>query len=410
MNPHDTNPEDPGPISRPAWDPKPAFSALSRPGLRVAILHNLRTHAPSLNGRAPSDALDELDSEKNVAAYAAALRSAGHDVVTWEGNADLAARLREHPVDICFNTCEGFRGDSREAQVPAMLEMLGIPYSGGKVLCLASTLDKAATKRILQAHGLPTPRFQEFTHPDLPLDPSLRFPLFVKPNREGTGIGIAETSRVEDEAQLRERVAYLLDAYRQTALVEEYIPGRDVTCGMVGNLDRLAAGQPIPDLCGVPPNSSGGLDWNGVHVFPISEIDYSVYPPGTEPFYSHKLKVDLADDYQYFCPSPLAEALAAEVRRLTLETVRVTQVLDFGRVDFRLNADENDKPYILEINALPGITPISDLTLCALAEGWSYDDLIIAVLNSAIARCGLDQAAQRVPESLAHGNGGGHGR
>lgn len=403
MTQRDSNPEDPGP-TRPAWESRPAAS---RPtGLRIAILHNLKTYAPSLNGHAPPDAFDELDSEKNVAAYSAALREAGHHVVAWEGNADLVVRLREHPVDICFNTCEGFRGDSREAQVPALLEMLGVPYSGGKVMCLANTLDKAATKRILRASGLPTPRFQEFTHPGLPLDPALRFPLFVKPNREGTGIGIAVKSRVESEAELRERVAYLIDAYRQTVLVEEYISGRDVTCGLVGNLDTLAAGQTIPGLCGLPLSSGGGLDWNGVHLFPISEVDYSVYPSGTEPFYSHKLKVDLADDYQYFCPAPLPESLAAEVRRLTIETARVTQCLDFARVDFRLNADEGDRPYILEINALPGITPISDLTLCALAEGWAYPDLINAVMDSAIARHGLDRALPRSPELLASQNGG----
>ena len=362
-------------------------------GLRVAVLHNLASCSPQDPAGLPPDALDELDNDRNVAAYVAALRSAGHIVYDVEGNANLARVLAENPVDLCFNTCEGFIGDSREAQVPALLEMLGVPYSGGKVMCMANTLDKAETKRILQAWGLPTLPFQEFFHPEQELDPRLRFPLFVKPNREGTGIGIAGDSRVQTEAELRQRVAYILDNYRETALVEEYIAGRDITVALIGNLDAGALGRPVPSLRGLPETPGGGVDWNGVHIFPLSEVDYSAYPRGTERFYSHKLKVELADDYTYFCPAPLSLAIAAEVRRLAVETFRVTQSLDFARVDFRLRADENLQPYILEINALPGVTPTSDMTLAAWAEGWSYAGMINGVLDAAILRYVLKRAA-----------------
>lgn len=352
-------------------------------GLRVAVLYNLKENAPRLNGSTPKDAWAELDSRQNVEDYCRALRALGHEVVAWEGNAELPQRLAEHAVDICFNTCEGFQGDSREAQVPALLEMLGVPYTGSKVMALAITLDKAMTKRVLAYHGLPTPRFQEFVSPDQPLAPPLRErleagrPLFIKPNREGTGIGINGEAIIRDEKRLREKVAWLLKLYRESVLVEEYIEGRDVTCGLVGNLR--------PD--GSPDD---------LHLFPISEVDYSVYPPGTEPYYSYRLKVELADAYHALCPAPIPESIAAEVRRLTVETFRACGCLDVARVDFRLDVNHHLQPMILEINALPGLTSISDLTLCAQVEGWTHAQLLQAVFQAAVKRYTLAASDQRL--------------
>jgi D-alanine-D-alanine ligase len=362
MNPESEEPPQPG---------------ATRP-LRVAILFNLKESAPPRESGLATDALAELDTPENVQDYAAAIAALGHDVVTWEGGASLPRHLLENPVDICFNTCEGFRGDAREAQVPALLEMLGIPYSGSKVLALALTLDKAMTKRVLAHAGLPTPAFQEFHHPAEPLNPGLAFPLFTKPNCEGTGAGIGTKSVVQTEAELRRRIAYLLDAYQQPVLVEEYIEGRDVTCGLVGNLS--------PD---------GGA--NNLHLFPISEVDHAAYPEGTEPFYSYKLKVELADDYHGLCPAPIPEPVAAEVRRLTVETFRACGCLDMARVDFRLDRRRNLQPVILEINALPGLSRISDLVLCAKAEGWSQTDVLQAIFNAAVDRYLLPRAERGVP-------------
>ena len=361
-------------------------------GLRIALLYNLASNAPALSGDAPPDALDELDSQKNVEAYAAALRAAGHTVFPMEGDASLPARLKRLKIELAFNTCEGYRGDSREAQVPALLEMLGIPYTAARVLGLALTLDKAMTKRVLAYHGLPTPRFQEFFTPDDPLDPTLRFPLFLKPNREGTGKGITEKSIVNDEAELREYADYLLKHYRQSVLVEQYVDGRDLTCGLVGNLEPKAINASIPLQAMVPRDGQTGVDYAGVHFFPISEVDYTVYPSGTEPVYSNKLKIELADKYHGLCPAPIPEDTAAEIRRLTLEVFRHTQSLDMGRVDFRLDR-RTRQPQILEINALPGITPISDLSLCAYAEGWTHADLVVAVMTAAISRLQLHPKA-----------------
>jgi D-alanine-D-alanine ligase len=358
--------------------------------LRVAVLHNAKENAPALSGQRPKDALAELDNLRNVRDYVAALRGLGHTVLAFEGAPDLPARLARHDIDICFNTCEGLRGDSREAQLPALLEMLGVPYSASKVLAMAVTLDKAMTKRVLAHHGLPTPHFQEFRHPDQALDAALGRrlaaggALFVKPNREGTGMGIQGDALVRSQAELRERVAYLLSAYGQTALVEEYVDGRDVTCGLVGNLR--------------PDGSSDDL-----HLFPISEVDHTVYPPGTEPFYSYKLKVELADLYRGFCPAHIPDAIAAEIRRLTIETFRACGCLDVARVDFRLDMTNNLQPMILEINALPGLAWNSDLTLCAAADGWTHTELLQAVFHSAVRRNGLavDQDGAVAPRQVS---------
>ena len=354
-------------------------------GLRVAVLHNSKEHAPELRGDAPPDAHAELDNMRNVGDYVEALRGLGHDVTAHEGNLQLPRRLAEQPADICFNTCEGFQGDSREAQVPAILEMMGVPYTASRVLALAVTLDKAMTKRVLAYHGLPTPAFQEFYHPSQPLEPALRAlldagrPLFVKPNREGTGIGIYGNALVRGEGELRERVAQLLNSYGQTVLAEEYVEGRDVTCGLVGN---------------IRPNG----DTDDLHLFPISEVDYTVYPPGTEGFYSYTLKVDLADDYRQLCPAPLSDHIADEVRRLTVETFRVCGCQDLARVDFRLDVNNNLQPMILEINALPGMAYNSDLTLCAEADGWTHHQLLQSVLLAALDRLGLPGAPGGVRE------------
>jgi D-alanine-D-alanine ligase len=348
----------------------------------VAVLYNAKENAARLNGRLSRDVLAELDSLRTVADYVAAIRALGHEVVAFEGGADLPQRLAAHTVDLCFNTCEGLSGESREAQVPALLEMLGVPYSGSKVLALALTLDKAMTKRVLIQHGLPTPRFQEFRDARQPLDPSLHFPLFVKPNREGTGIGIHADAVVHTEAALRERVADLIAQYHQTALVEEFIEGRDVTCGLVGNLGL-----------------EGGAD--GLHLFPISEVNYAVYPPGTESFYSYKLKVELADEYQCLCPAPIPEPIAAEVRRLAVETFRACNCLDVARVDFRLDTLRGLQPTVLEINALPGMAKDSDLTRSAYAEGWTHAQLIQAIFNAAVDRYGfLHSSASRSQAEL----------
>ncbi len=343
----------------------------------VAILANLKKNAPQLPGL-PADYWADLDSEHTVEAIADALRQGGHRATFLEGDARLYDRLREVRPDICFNICEGHFGDSREAQVPALLEMLRIPYTGSKVLTLALTLDKPMTKRVLGFSGLPTPPFQVFDRADEPLRGDLEFPLFVKPSRQGTGMGISPASIVHNQAELRRQVREVIERYREPALVERYISGREVTVGIVGNFDH-GAGE-----------SAAAGRWAGLRFLPPLEIELGVYAEAEAGLYTHRAKSDLADKLTYVCPARLGAEQVAELNRLAAEAFRVTGCLDMARIDFRLDATEDWQPTILEINPLPGLSPgISDLVIEAEAAGIGHVELVNLILETALRRYGM---------------------
>ena len=347
------------------------------PGFRVALLYNLKYNAPLESG-APPDALAEYDSIETAQALEDALQAGGHQVIPLEGDKTLLDTIRQADPDIAFNICEGHHGDARESQVPALLEMLGIPYTGSKVLAHAISLDKAMAKRVWRDCGLPTAPFQVFYHGDEPLDRQLAFPLFVKPVREGTGMGINGNSVVRDEAALREQVGWVIQTYRQPALVEGYLPGREFTVGLIGN--SLAPGQ---------QRWNNWYDEQGFHLFPVLEIDSTVgavqglYNTEAKSYYPGEEGAPL-----YLCPADIPPVLEAELKRLAVAAFEAIGALDVSRVDFRLGAD--NCPYLMEINTLPGLNPtVSDLCIMARAEGMHYADLINEILNLAVDRYGL---------------------
>lgn len=348
---------------------------------RVAVLANLKVNAPKFEGMT-EDQWDDLDSEKTVEALLNAIRSGGHNCEFLEGDISLFDSIRKYQPDICFNICEGHFGDAREAQVPAILEMLRIPYTGSKVLTLALALDKPITKRVLRYHDLPTPTFQSFERVNEPLDEDMKFPLFVKPSREGTGMGVTRESIVHNDAELREQVDHCLKKYKQPALVEQYIEGREVTVGVVGNLrGPVARRLPVDDTA---PRVQAGLRF-----FPPMEVNLQPFGD-SDIVYSNRLKVALAEQLDYLCPAPLDDEMVDELNWLTAATFRVTGALDVSRVDFRLDVNDNLKPYILEINPLPGLAPgYSDLVIEAAAEGVDHTFLVNMILNTALERYGL---------------------
>lgn len=354
------------------------------PRVRIAVLANLKENAPAA---AAPDAWAELDSPRTVEAIASVLERAGHAAAFFEGGLSLVEALPRFRPDLCFNLCEGHFGDSRESHVPALLEMLRVPYTGSGVLALAVTLDKPTTKRLLAAHGLATAPFQVFEGPDAALDPALRFPLFVKPSREGSGMGVAGESVVSDEASLRRRVAWTVETYKQPALVERFIRGRELSVGLLGN-------------CDAPTVSPPGERWErlaragGLIALPAYEVVHERFPASEGRVYTRSLKSGSQGEWvrghHYRCPAPLDAALLREVERLAAATFRATGCRDVARVDLRLDADDGDRPYVLEINALPGVAPgWSDLALEAAAAGLSYDDLILAIVAQASRRLGL---------------------
>ncbi len=349
--------------------------------IKVALLANLKSNAPQFDGMS-EDQWDDLDSEKTVQAIAEAIRVHGHHCEFLEGDRTLLRTIQQYQPDICFNICEGHFGDSREAQVPALLEMLRIPYTGSRVLTLALALDKPMTKRILWWHELPTPAFQEFDRVDEPLNEDLRFPLFVKPSREGTSMGVSAKSIVKTEDELREQVGYIINRYKQPALVETYIEGRELTVGMVGNLVGPVARR-------LPHNPEAPRVQAGLYFLPPMEVDLKPYEL-TDTVYSSRLKVALAEELDYLCPAPIDDDAVDELNWLAAAVFRVMGALDVARVDFRLDASDNWKPYILEINPLPGLSPgISDLVIAAKADSISHADLVNMILDAGLKRYGL---------------------
>ncbi|MFW6097542.1 MAG: D-alanine--D-alanine ligase family protein [Chloroflexota bacterium] len=349
--------------------------------MHVALLANLQKNAPTWEGM-PADRWDDLDSEETIEAIAKALESGGHTVTFLEGSLSLIEELPRVKPDICFNICEGHFGDAREAHVPAILEMLRIPYSGSRVMTLALALDKPMTKRVLSYHNLPTPAFQTFERVDEPLDADMSFPVFVKPSREGTGMGVSPDSIVYDEAQLRRQLRVQFDRYDQPILVEHFIEGREVTVGVVGNLTTPVAWR-------VPGDEDAPRVSRGLTFFPPMEIDLDRYE--TEAgIYTSRIKTELVHDFHWTCPANLEPMMVEELNWLTAATFRVTGCQDVARVDFRLDRNDEDKAYILEINPLPGLNPeYSDLCIEARAYGWSYEELVNRILDEAIEREGL---------------------
>lgn len=381
---------------------------------KVALLYSLAANAPqeATDDDTPWDKWNELDSEKSVAGYERALTNAGHQVIPLEGDFALIDNLLKYKPDICFNTCEGHYGKSREAQIPALLDMLRIPYTGSGVMSLALALDKAMTKRVLQFYSIPTPAFQVFVTGDEPTDPRLNFPLFAKPSLEGSGIGITAKSICQSPRELREQVRYLLRAYKQPVLVEEYIEGREVTTGILGNLmprgawikekRRLeAARAEAVQTADVMGNGHPALDsqngkkppvrefyYSGVRVLPPLEIDFSPLQD-TAPLYNSEIKGNNPWGPRYLCPAPLTAKLTSQIGRLTVATFRALECYDFARVDFRIRASDN-QPMVIEINPLAGLTEaLSDIVLEADAAGISYAELINTILDAALRRYGM---------------------
>jgi D-alanine-D-alanine ligase len=351
-------------------------------GLNIAVLANLKKNAPHTPGMS-SDAWDDLDSDITVESVIHALESLGHRANFLEGNISLAETLPRLKPDICFNFSEGHWGDSREAHVPAILEMLRIPYTGSKVLTLALTLDKPMTKRVLRFHELPTPPFQVFERADEPLNEDMTFPLFVKPSREGTGMGVAGDSICNSEVELRERLAGHADRYQQPILVEHFIRGREITVGALGNLIPPVAWR-------VPDDESADRVIRGLEFLPPLEVDFAAYPETERGVYTNRMKTEWAHDFHFFCPAPLDPGLISQLNWLTAAAMRVTGTVDLARVDFRLDADHNNEPYILEVNPLPGLYPgLSDLVLEAEAGGIGYNELIAKILRAACHRQGV---------------------
>ena len=355
---------------------------------KVAVLANIKDDNHPKPEGVPPDAFADFDHIETIDALRTALETDGHETVFIQADADLPYALKNVMPDICFNIAEGLGGDAREAQVPALLEMLKIPYTGSRVLTNGISLDKTLTKRIWRDRRLPVASFQEFSVGDEALRPELKFPLFVKPAREGTGMGVDTKAIVKNEKELRERTSYIINTYQQPALVEDFLPGREFTVGVLGRADaKLYSRHP---------------EWyekDGFHRFPILELDMTrSVTPQVYSQASKSKEVGEEGAPGYICPAILEPELEKKLRHLALRAHQLLYALDISRTDIRL--DEEGNPRLLEINTLPGLTPnYSDLCLQAKAEGIRYEDLILDILYLGASRWGMVEPRDLTIES-----------
>ncbi len=310
----------------------------------------------------PVDAAAELDGHKTIECLKAALESAGHKVVLIGGARQLISRVTggDLKVDIVFNISEGFKGRNRESQVPAILDLYNIPFVGADALTLGVTLDKVVAKKCFIAEGIPTARYFKATLEDnLFALNTIGFPLFVKTLHEGTSKGITQASRVADFEQLKAQVEHINRNYKQPALVEEFIKGTEFTVGVIGNNPPVA--MPVVQYAIAGKTALGNEFYSYRHV-------------------AEKL-------VEHICPAPIDEKLAKNLQELAVRAYKSVDCRDFGRVDFRV--DEAGKPYVLEINPLPNLSPDDVFVLFGKVLKMSYNQIINKIMDEALLRLGL---------------------
>ncbi len=325
--------------------------------MRIGLAYDLKSAIP-LDAAAPEDALEEYDSRETVETIAAALAAAGHSVVLLGGGEEFLDNIRREKVDIVFNIAEG-RGSSRsrESQVPAVLEMLGILYSGSDSHCLTVCLDKPLAKRLVAAEGIATPQWQMVNdEEELGKLAWEKFPAIVKPAYEGSSKGIRSSSVVESREEMTREVSRLLNDYRQPVMAEEFISGDEVTAGIIGN---------------APPRLVGLM-----RILPRKSEGHFVY--------SLEVKRDYLNLVDYESPPRLADEVNERIALASLKVFKVLGCRDFARIDFRIGP--GGIPYFLEINPLPGLGSYSDLIIMAQKLGWTQQGLIQAVFEAALKR------------------------
>jgi D-alanine-D-alanine ligase len=332
--------------------------------MRIGITYDLRADIPATPDT-PDDLQEEFDSPETIESLAGVLRGLGHEVVKLGDGRELLEQLLVNPPDLVFNTAEGQGiSRSREARVPAVLEMLGIPYTGSDPLTLAVTLDKDCAKRLAASAGVAVPRglvlssSQNGWHTCDNGSPLGNFPLIVKPAWEGSSKGIRGKAVVDSSSELKEAVAGLQRDHRQPVLVEEYIQGNELTVAVLGNPGRV---------------------FGVMRVVPVHPTDRFVY--------SLEVKRDYRRLVRYECPPPLPAPVLKAIEDAALTVYRVLGCRDVSRIDFRL---KDGVPYFLEVNPLPGLNPESgDLMIMARLRGISHAEVIETILQAALQRLAL---------------------
>ncbi|MFH1565409.1 MAG: D-alanine--D-alanine ligase [bacterium] len=333
----------------------------------IAFLYNIRHTYPDAND--PRTQLEaDFDDPAVIKFMIQYLENCGYNLIPIEANEKAYLELYKNRknIDLAFNFSEGIYGKDRECQLPAILEMLRLRYTGSSPLTQALVLNKAKAKEILFANNVSVLPFQVFENIKEPIKINLPFPIIVKPLSQGSGAGITNKSVVYDEASLFKQVEFVINTFKQPAMIEPFLTGREFSVAMLGN----------------PPR-----------ILPIIEPDHSLLPEGYLPLDSLEVKwifEEQTEKHHLICPAKTDEKLYEKIKNICLGAWNALEIKDWCRVDLRCDADNN--PYILEVNSPAGLLPpeistTSYFPLAARAAGIGYEELLKSIINTAIKRC-----------------------
>lgn len=345
--------------------------------MKIAVVRNRKNEGVVCRFGRPSP---EIYGRKSVQRVMDALRAEGHEVKAIEGDGKMVSALQRfmppdsggRPTGLVFNMSYGIQGDSRYTHTPSILEMAGVPYTGstpfGHTLCL----DKVVTKILMRDAGIPTPAWRVMERPSADAS-GMEFPLIVKPRHESTSFGL---ELVHDGAALHRAVEAILDIYQQSALVEQYIPGREVNISLLGNK--------LPQ------------------VLPIVELDFGGRATQLDTWDDKYHKAD--DEPQKCCPADLADALTDELRDLAIRLFESAYCRDYARIDVRIAPD--GRPYVLEINSMASLGAGGSYVLAASHAGLDFQGLVARIVDTAHERYFGIPAPRGLASDPATANGG----
>jgi len=328
--------------------------------MKVAVVHNINqsgviNHFGRLN--------KEIYFRHEIDSFINNLKSCGFEVDEFDGDKFLFQNLEsyfppipkgERPENMVFNVAYGIQGNSRYTHIPAMLELAGVPYTGSGPLAHAIALNKEMTKRVLHQAGIPTPNFM-IVEEDTDLNrlqlQGLKYPLIIKPKNEAGSFGI---SVVNNEKELLKNLKSTLEEYDQALVVEEYLGGRELNVGLLGNGETIEAFDPV-------------------------EVDFK---NSGDQFQSSTGKKD--GSYSHICPADIPESLKLELQEIAKQTFMLLKCCDYARVDFRLDSDM--KPYVLEINSMAAIHEKGSYYHGAIEAGYDYRGMLARMVEVAMSR------------------------
>lgn len=338
--------------------------------MNLVLLYNQRHVYPD-----PNDYRNQLEADfddpETTRWQIKHLKNLGFNVIPIEANEKAYFKLYrlKEKIDLVLNLSEGIYGRDRESHLPAILEMLQIPYTGCSPMVEGIILNKAKTKDILKANNIPTLPYQIFDNKNFNLDSHLKFPLIIKPIAQGSSAGITQQSVVFDKKSLKKQVEKIISSFNQPVLAEPFLEGREFSIALLGN----------------PPQ-----------ILPIIEPDHSVLPKNYLPFDSLEVKWYFEEENKgvnyLICPAKINKKLKNKLEEIALKTWRALGIEDWCRIDIK--CDKNENPYVLEVNSPPGIIPpevssTSYFPLAAKAAGIDYEKLLKILISQAAKRYNL---------------------